>query len=223
MKRFLFDEKSVEFKQVKKLKNQKISPILRRRIWEVYIGFGVKVTNCPLCDFNEIKNFDQNSGFQACHIVADNFLEEGNLNVFYLFPGCQACNVECSDLCLFDFLYNRFRFKQLANMIKSVCKLFKVQTADSFSDFETTYCNILDNLYGFKRFPAGGGITCRKSIYEYARSIEILEVNKTLAKLYKDVEEMSKYLKVVCETEIKPEKLLVSESIFIKEQEEKKK
>jgi hypothetical protein len=216
MKRSFFDN---EVKQTKK-HSTKINQTLRRRIWEVYIGIGIKASKCPLCDFNEIKNFDQNSGFQACHIVADGFLDEVNLNVFYLFPGCQTCNIECSEMCLFDFLYNRFRFKQLSNMIKNVCNVFKAQNADFFVESETTFCNILDHLYGPERFPAGGGIICRKNIYEYARCIEINEVNETLSKLYKQIESTSKYLRVVCETQIKPEKLLVSNSIIIKQEEE---
>jgi hypothetical protein len=67
-------------------KNAKITPKLRTQIWETYMGVGVRSDACPLCGVNQIQNYQSNSGFQACHVVADKWsLKE--LNVYYLYPG----------------------------------------------------------------------------------------------------------------------------------------
>lgn len=63
-----------------------ITPKLRTQIWETYMGVGVRSDACPLCGVNQIQNYQSNSGFQACHIIADKWsLKE--LNVYYLYPG----------------------------------------------------------------------------------------------------------------------------------------
>jgi len=67
-------------------KTPSITPKLRTQIWETYMGVGVRSDVCPLCGVNQIQNFQSNSGFQACHVVADKWaLKE--LNVYYLYPG----------------------------------------------------------------------------------------------------------------------------------------
>lgn len=69
-----------------KNKGPVITPKLRTQIWETYMGVGIRSEACPLCGVNQIQNFQSNSGFQACHVVADKWsLKE--LNVYYLYPG----------------------------------------------------------------------------------------------------------------------------------------
>lgn len=51
----------------------KITANLRVQIWELYIGKGIKRATCPLCGLNELLGPAQNSGFQACHVVASKF------------------------------------------------------------------------------------------------------------------------------------------------------
>lgn len=51
----------------------KINTKIRVQIWELHIGVGVKRATCPLCGLCELHGPAQNSGFQACHVVATKF------------------------------------------------------------------------------------------------------------------------------------------------------
>lgn len=181
-----------------------ITPALRKRIWELFVGIGVKVTTCPLCGIQEIYGFGQNSGFQSCHVVADKYMPSGCLNEFYLYPGCASCNNECADLCLLDYLFVRGRYTQLRKMIRSIYLAFIMVNADTLSNFEGLAWKILDHLYGKRRFMAGGGIQ-NNMIYEFARTEQMNYIREEkLAKLYTEMEYYAKLLNAVMEGEIKP-------------------
>lgn len=183
--------------------SHRITPALRRQVWETYMGIGVRSERCPLCGINQIQSTATNSGFQACHVVADKFaLKE--LNVFYLFPGCAVCNNECGDVCLLDFLFARGRHDQLRRMIWSIYTVFSAQYQNDLSFTEGQAWRVLDHLYGPRRFPAGGGIQNTRAIYEIARMEQyrhLIEEANDLARRQQDVFQR---IQVVMGAEIKP-------------------
>ncbi len=162
-----------------------VSANLRRQVWDLYIGPSQKIVACPLCGIDKISSHDSNGGFQACHIVADKFFT-GELSVYYLFPGCQLCNNNCSTLCIFDYLFCRGRIPQLRNLISKVVNAFISENVSTMNPEILLAPKILDYLYGKDRFRAGGGIVNTKQIFEIARLVhynEILEEGARLAKL----------------------------------------
>jgi hypothetical protein len=187
-------------------KTPSITPKLRTQIWETYMGVGVRSDVCPLCGVNQIQNFQSNSGFQACHVVADKWaLKE--LNVYYLYPGCATCNNECGDVCLLDFLFARGRLDQLRAMIAAIFKAFSAQHQDQLSFVEGQAWRVLDHLYGPKRFPAGGGIQNTQPIYELARRVQQQLLLERIAILSKQLQELCARLETVASAEIKTMRL----------------
>ena len=191
-----------------KKSNNKITQKLRLQVWELHIGPGIKRALCPLCNLVEIAGPSQNSGFQACHIVADRFMpKESPLTVFYLYPGCQTCNNECADLCLFDFLYLRMRYTQLRTLIWTIFKTFSVLHKDELSTHEGLCWRVLDYLYGPKRFPAGGSIENRYIIYEIARNEQLLHIQEESKQHANNLDRCLALTKVLLNSEIKPMRL----------------
>jgi hypothetical protein len=200
-----------KFLELKKENGVKISAKLRVQIWELYIGIGIKQITCPLCGLHEIMGPTQNSGFQACHIVASKFSPSstgGVMDVFYLFPGCQTCNNECSDQCLLDFLYTRMRYKQLQTMIWNIFKAFTVVHEKELAHHEGLCWRILDHLYGAKKFPAGGGIENKWAIYQMANVEQMKHVNGRVKELTEQLSQNVMLLNKLTCTEIKPLLLL---------------
>jgi hypothetical protein len=181
---------------------------LRKRVWELHVGIGVKETTCPLCGTNRI-NASQNSGFQACHIVADKYLYKRELNALYLYPGCQVCNNECADLCILDFLYVRERYKELRSLIWNVFTAFTTQHEDELAYHEGLCWRVIQHLYGRVKFPAGGGIVNEKQIYEIARTEQYSHLLKELQGVNARLQELAKQMNAVISSDIKPLKLLI--------------
>jgi hypothetical protein len=185
-----------------------ISPKLRAQIWETYMGVGNRSDLCPLCGTNQIQSHQSNSGFQACHVVADKWMSsQQEASVYYLFPGCAVCNNECADVCLFDFLFARGRHAQLRAMITAVFKAFSAQHQDNLSFVEGQAWRVLDHLYGPKRFPAGGGIQNTQPIYEVARRVQMQLLLERIEVLSKQVKEAYARLETIASAEIKTMRL----------------
>ena len=210
MKRFIETEPEDFKTTLKKLKygNTNIPQTLRKAVWEMYIGIGVIETTCPLCGKNKI-NSNQKSGFQACHIVADKYTYNNDLIVLYLFPGCQSCNLECSDTCLLDFLYFRYRLDALRNMIWNIFQAYIKIHKEELSQHEGLCWKVIQHLYGKETYPAGGGISIHieTDIYKIANSEQADHVTKDINKIAKTLQESVALLHTVTNTEIKPKKL----------------
>lgn len=134
----------------------------------MYMGVGVQEAPCTLCGINRIKS-NVNSGFECAHIVARNYMTE-QLTVYYMFPSCATCNNECRDMCVLDFMWVRGRLAPLRKVIMLIFQRYVVEHEHELAPDQRMAHLVLDNLYGPKRFPAGGGIQNTKQIYEIARA-----------------------------------------------------
>jgi len=180
-------------------KSKQITPNLKKAIWDIYIGIGIKRALCPLCGLKQI-NSSTNGGFDAAHIVADKYFYE-DVNVLYFYPSCDICNNDCADLCIFDFLYVRHRLNALRKMISAIHHAFIAMHDGELAN--TMAPAILDYLYGFERFKAGGGIQNTKQIYEIARMVQYNELREKSAELNKEVQKLGKEMEELLSYEIK--------------------
>jgi hypothetical protein len=190
-----FDE---EVKPYIKKVRRGVSSALKRRIWDTYIGPGIKEQLCPLCNVHRI-SATVNSGFDAAHIVAEKYLTE-DLSHYYLYPSCASCNNECKDMCLLDFLFCIGRIKELRNVINNIYRVF---TAEHEPEF---VWKILEHLYG--RFPAGGGLVNTKAIYEIARGEQLKVLATKMSLLAREMETASREFRDVTSAEIKTMKFV---------------
>ena len=85
---------------------QKISPILRSRVWETYIGDTTKA-KCFCCNTNKITPFTSHHTFQAGHILSEKM--GGKCDIGNLLPICRDCNKTMGIQHWDDYVkYNRF-------------------------------------------------------------------------------------------------------------------
>ena len=68
---------------------QKISPILRFKVWETFIGSKIEGV-CFCCNTNKITPFTSHHTFQAGHIVSEKM--GGKCSIDNLLPICRDCN-----------------------------------------------------------------------------------------------------------------------------------
>ena len=190
-----------------------ISSGIRKRIWEMYMGGpGKKEDFCPLCLQQKIQNASQNSGFNACHMVADKFMLQEDLSkqsVYYLFPGCAVCNQECADLCILDYLYGRGRYTILRRVMWSIYSAY-VQEYQAVLREEDRLCwKVIKNLYGSEKFPAGGGIhrDNEKAIYEMARNVHTERMLEEQQRLLLEMQTVQTQMTLNVNSDIKPMRL----------------
>jgi len=176
-----------------------VSASLKKSIWDIYIGVGVKRALCPLCGIKYI-NANTNAGFEAAHVVADKYFYE-EVSVLYFYPSCDVCNNDCADLCILDFLWLRARFAKLKEMIFAIYHAFISMHEGDLAN--TMAPSILDFLYGPDRFKAGGGIQNRKQIYEIARIVQYNELREKSAELNRQVQKLGKEMEELLNYEIK--------------------
>lgn len=187
-----------EIKQfTKKARRTTVTPLLKRRIWDLYIGPGVKQQLCPLCSVYQI-SLVTNSGYEAAHIVADKYMTE-ELTHYYLYPSCASCNNECRNLCILDYLFTLGRMRELRGLIGKIYRVFVTE-----HDEATRYAwTILEHLYGPGRFPAGGGLVNTKAIYEIARGEQLLALGEEMTTLSKRLAQLASEFRDVSAAEIK--------------------
>jgi hypothetical protein len=185
---------------LKKLKrNESITPNLKRQVWENYCGIHVTETHCALCETNKIY-LNKNSGFECAHIIADKYLNR-KLSVLYLYPSCAACNNECRDLCLLDYLWVRGRFKQLRKMIMDIYRAYLGM--HDLSRHEKMAWKVIEHLYGKNSFHVGGGIVNEIQIYEQARLAEGGELRRKMNEKLEELGELQENWRKLMEEEIK--------------------
>ncbi len=182
--------------------SRKYNPTLKKTVWDVHIGPGVREAICHLCGIYKINN-NINSGFECAHIVAHKFMTE-EPNVYYLYPSCTSCNNECRDDCLFDFLYMRQRTEQLRKVIVTICTRYIIEHDNELDDGSRMFHIILDHLYGPKRFSAGGCIGNRKVIYEVAQQEQYQILRLRAVALAEQSEAIARQMRMLMNDKIKP-------------------
>ncbi len=185
-----------------KMSSLTVTPALKKTIWDCFIGSGVKEAVCPLCGINKVYQFT-NSGFEACHIVARKFSTEVP-SIYYLTVGCSACNNDCSDLCILDYLFCRQRIGALRKIIQIVYTKFVEEHNHELASENRLIWNVLDYLYGSRRFPAGGGIVNSKQIYEIARAEQLVMLSDQIVLISQSLGKLSREYALVAESEIRP-------------------
>lgn len=177
-----------------------ITPVLKRQCWERHIGIGVIESACPMCGINRIYN-NINSGFQVCHLISQRYLNE-DLTLLYAYPGCASCNNECGDLSIFDFLWCRGRINQLKKLMMSMYELFLLSHGDELAQHDRMAWKVIEHLYGFRKFPAGGGLVNRKQILELCRMEQYRLLAKESAKLAKKLAQLGSDMSDLMECKI---------------------
>ena len=177
-----------------------ITPVLKRQCWERHIGVGVLESPCPMCGINRIYN-NVNSGFDCAHLIASKYLNE-DLTLLYAFPSCAACNNECGDLSIFDFLFCRGRINQLKKLMMSMYELFLLSHGDELAQQDRMAWKVIDFLYGPKKFAAGGGLVNRKQILELCRMEQYRLLAKESAKLAKKLAQLGQDMSDLMECKI---------------------
>ena len=203
-----------------------VTPAVKKVIWDMYIGMGVQEAFCPLCGMNRIHQ-KTNSGFEAAHVIARKWFlphaprkggagkeqydytsssaaAAGAASIYYLFPSCAACNNECADHCLLDYLYCRNRLAPLRRFIMAVFNTFTTEHQHELRTEERMAWLILDRLYGADRWKAGGGIQNAKAIYEIARVEQYHQLVQQTASLTKQLQEAAYAMTILVEADIKP-------------------
>ena len=173
---------------MKTQESTRVSKGLRLSVWDMYVGTNKTTYNCFLCGRAELHK-TLTKQWEACHIVAKTFHTKQPTR-YDLLPGCPACNNECSNLCIFDYLWIRERYKQLKNIIKIIYKTYEEEHPESLEDdFEGEAWKLFQDLYGGKKFSAGGGIYNETSIYNFIKSVQIKDEYEKIKKYTRKIRE----------------------------------
>jgi hypothetical protein len=179
--------------------NTTIASDLKNAIWDLYIGRGLKTSPCPICGTSDMQR-NSTAGFEAAHMIADKWMtDKTKLNVYYLYPSCRSCNLNCRTDCILDFLYCRMRFRELRILINAVCTTYISEHDDSLDLRNRLWAFILKRLYGSDTWKSGGGLVNENAIYRIAD------------------EEQYKWLNEREEASLKVQKAIFDEKIYLSE------
>lgn len=182
-----------------KRQRRNIPPEVRKAVWQTHMPPGSKEALCPLCDEVLIRSSTKN-GFDCAHIVADKF-HKGEHTVLYLYPSCGTCNNECEDVCLLDYLWNKGSGENLKRMIRSVYKAF-LSMNPYLPIQDRLMWKVLERLYGYERFSAGGGLVNEIPIYMLAQSEHLLMINKQMKEKTEEMEMLATEMQMLSTTRI---------------------
>jgi hypothetical protein len=87
-----------EHKPILKYKKKSISLVLKKKVWDKYIGLEISKSKCLCCN---ITNIIQMS-FHCGHIIAES--KGGETNLSNLKPICQNCNLSMGSQNMNDFM-----------------------------------------------------------------------------------------------------------------------
>jgi len=175
-----------------------ITTEVQKNVWNTHIGTGIKEIACPLCGHNVIKCPTSRCGLECAHIVADRFFT-GEPSPLSLYPSCGSCNNSCRESCILDFLFQAGRYKQLENLIRSVHGQFSILNSDLPPERLLMH-EVIDHLYGFERYKAGGGIYNDVEIYTFARSVHMKQLNEQMKELSRQIDAKSDEMRLLSVT-----------------------
>jgi hypothetical protein len=169
------------------------------------MGKAVQSDFCHLCGENRIY-LTQKKGFEGAHVISQKWIQREQVNVFYAFPSCSACNNACRDCCILDYLYQRGRIQQLRKMIMVIFEHFlQVHSRDLGLEYRFAPL-VLRYLYGQQKWGAGGMVN-EKEICEIARAEQQEALSRHIVSLCKQVQECSTLSRMLSELPIQTMKL----------------
>lgn len=166
------------------MKRKPVTVEQQREIWNCHIGIEHKEATCPLCGKNVIKNPSSRKTLECAHIVAEQFDRGVEPSPLSMYPSCASCNNGCNNVCLLDHLYLNGKVAQLRRMIKSIHAVYTMRNPELEPERLLMH-NVIDELYGYERYKAGGGIINEYEIRIIARSVHmklLMNEVKTLTK-----------------------------------------
>lgn len=181
-------------------KRKPIPPEVRKSVWETHMANGLKEGLCPICKENVIKSNNTKAGFECAHILPDRFYT-GAPTPLFLYPSCSTCNSACEDDNLLDYLYQKHKWAELKRVIKTVCNAFITMNPDLSRD-KLAMWKILEQLYGYERWPMGGGIVNESAIYHIARAMHMEQLAKKIDKQTRKLQLLADEMRLLGETPI---------------------
>ena len=185
-----------------------ITSNLKRAVWDVHVGSGIKEATCQLCGIRKIYAV-QNSGFECAHIVARKWLANEPLTIYYLYPSCTVCNNECASLCLLDYLYVRERIAPLRRLIMSLYECYVTEHKHELAQDQRQAQLVIRHLYARPEF-LEGGLQNVKQVCELARQEQLELLRERISGVVAELGALTAQIKTVADAEIKPLQLLVS-------------
>jgi hypothetical protein len=174
-------------------KNVEVPSALRITVWEMYMGPNVHSGKCLLCGETEISRVKVKQ-WEAAHIVAKKYHTRKPVR-YDLLPACTACNNQCADICIFDYLLGRERYKALEKIIRTIYRAFQEQSPLIFQDeLKCEAWRVLRKFYAGKQFMAGGGLQNQRTIYQLAQNTQLLEEREKLQRLCKKMKRCQKIM-----------------------------
>ena len=170
----------------KKLISTRVSKSLRMSIWDMYAGPNKIEIKCMMCR-RQVINRTQTRQWEAGHIVAQKFHTKKPCR-YDLIPICPACNNQCSDICILDFLYGIERYDSLSRIIRSIYKAFREENPEQFQDeFDSEAWKVLQHLYDGLQFRIGGGLQNKRHIYNFTKELQCQDEWEIIAKYTKKI------------------------------------
>ena len=141
-----------------------VSSNLKRLMWDLHVGMHIKSVSCFGCGRKTLY-FDKRADWEASHVVARHWFKKnqdtcGALTKYDLVPLCRACNLSMRTQCLWEWLYEHGRIKQLKRLCHNIYKIYTEEHAqETYTYKEVCWRLILEHLHGQRRFPNGGVIS----------------------------------------------------------------
>lgn len=185
------------FLQDKPLESTAVSKTLRLSVWDMFAGPNKTKIKCFMCGRHEL-NKTQAKQWDASHIVARHYHRRKPCR-FDLIPACPACNNECSDMTIFDFLWVRERYTQLGKIIRSIYKAFREESPERFEDeFNSEAWLVLQHFYAGKHFLSGGGIVNQRQIFNFVKTIQSQDEYESLRKYTQKIKRSNDIIEKCC-------------------------
>lgn len=174
---------------------------VRRLIWQTHMPPGSKDGTCPICNEIPIQSASTKAGFEAAHIIAYKF-NTFDTSVLYLYPSCKTCNNACEDECLLDYMWSHHKYENLRRLMQSVYNAYMAMNPDLTGE-EVLLWRVMERLYGYDRWKAGGGIVNEIPIYTLARSEHMRMLNERIQTQTRLLERYAAEMRLVAEAQIR--------------------
>lgn len=179
---------------IKKPKNN-ISDKLREITWLMHHGVHEKDAICLMCGQNKL-SYRTKGSWEAAHIVAETFAIDP-LSEFSIIPCCPPCNAETRTKCIFEVLWDRGRYESIRKICENIYMAYN-QRKEHY-DRVLIMWMLIEQLYGFKKHAAGGGIPLylERQIYEILSIHQIRKLNTEITNLSHEMQEKTALIDLI--------------------------